>query len=302
MAGKKPARKKKGGKTRYFRWFLCGLLLLSLAAAVFLGFLRPATVKTLSSRLAALTDKPATLFEEPMLPPAPSPPPLKSPPLPVKEARLSIVIDDMGYKDKVCTDLIALDLNLSFAFLPSGPNTKGQIDQAHRLKRDILLHLPMEPRDSKWSPGPGALSTSMSDRDIQTTVAMAIAAVPHAVGVNNHMGSRFTENRDSMLVCLTFLKQRHLFFLDSVTSADSVGYGMARQMALATARRDIFIDNSQTPEDIKTQLGNLIELAEKRGSAIGIGHPHQATLDALRQYQTELREKARLVGVSRLVK
>jgi hypothetical protein len=215
---------------------------------------------------------------------------------------VSIVIDDMGYKDKVGTDLIGLDLNLSFAFLPSGPNTKSQIEQARRLKKDILLHLPMEPRDSKWSPGPEALLTSMSNKDIQTTIARAIAAVPHAVGVNNHMGSRFTENRTSMLACLAVLKQSHLFFLDSLTSADSVGYDMARQMAMTAARRDIFIDNSQNPEEIKIQLGNLIKLAEKRGSAIGIGHPHQATLDALTQYQDELRQKIHLVGVSRLVK
>jgi polysaccharide deacetylase 2 family uncharacterized protein YibQ len=160
----------------------------------------------------------------------------------------------------------------------------------------------MQPQDSKWIPGPGTLLTSMSSGEIQSTLARDIAAVPHAIGVNNHMGSSFTENRAAMQACLALLKEHNLFFLDSLTSARSLGFSMAKAMGLRTAQRDIFIDNSQDPQQVMKQLDALINLARKRGSAIGIGHPHQATLDALRKYQTKLQEQMQLVGVSRLAK
>ncbi|MBU0966062.1 MAG: divergent polysaccharide deacetylase family protein [Proteobacteria bacterium] len=304
MARKKAARKKKGQK-RLLLWFSLVLLLLcTIAATAYLVFLRPGTLKPLSPPIAsAPKKKPAPLPAKPA-----SPPPLVAPlavkktPEPAQLPMISIIIDDMGFQDKICADLIALDLNLSFAFLPFGPHTATQLTEARRKNRDILLHLPMQAQDSKWTPGPGALLTSMSSREIQATLARDIAAVPHAMGVNNHMGSSFTENRAAMQSFLAGLKEHNLFFLDSLTSARSVGFPMAKEMGLRTAQRDIFLDNSQDPQQVVKQLDALISLARKRGSAIGIGHPHQATLDALKRYQKQLQDRIQLVGISRLLK
>ena len=307
MARKKPARKKKGnnkGKKSLWLWFiLLSLLLGSIAATVYLVFLRPGTIKPISPPLTSVPKKrPAAVPGKAIAPPpvttAPTQITPKAPQLPI----VSIIIDDMGFQDKICADLIALDLNLSFAFLPFGPNTAKQLAEARQHKRDILLHLPMEPQESKWTPGPGALLTSMNSRQIQATLAGDLAAVPHAIGVNNHMGSRFSENRAAMRACLALLKEHNLFFLDSLTSPGSVAFVMAKEMGLRTARRDIFIDNRQDPQQVMKQLDALISLARKKGSAIGIGHPHQATLDALRTYQTKLQDQIQLVGVSRLAK
>jgi polysaccharide deacetylase 2 family uncharacterized protein YibQ len=303
MARRKPARKKRGKKSLVLWFFLFLLVLCSIGATVYLVFLRPGTIKPLSPPLTSVPKKrPAGVPEKPAVPPppvtiAPDKKTQKAAQLPL----LSIIIDDMGFKDKICADLIALELNLSFAFLPFGPNT-ATLALAQRKNRDILLHLPMQPQDSKWIPGPGTLLTSMSSREIQSTLARDIAAVPHAIGVNNHMGSSFTENRAAMQACLALLKENNLFFLDSLTSARSVGFSMAKEMGLRTAQRDIFIDNNQDPQEVMKQLDALINIAKKRGSAIGIGHPHQATLDALRKYQPKLQEQMQLVGVSRLAK
>lgn len=301
MARKKTARKKRGKKGPLLWITLFLLVLCSIGATVYLVLLRPGTIKPLSPPLATVPQKrPAAVPEKPAIsPPATTVPAQKSPnavPLPL----VSIIIDDMGFKDGICADLLALDLNLSFAFLPFGPNTATQLAEARRKNRDILLHLPMEPQDSKWTPGTGALLTRMSGKQIQATLARDIAAVPHAIGVNNHMGSSFTENRAAMRACLALLKENNLFFLDSLTSAGSVGFAMAKEMGLKTAQRDIFIDNSQNAQQVMKQLDTLISLARQRGSAIAIGHPHQATLDALRQYRTKLHDQVQLVGVSRL--
>jgi polysaccharide deacetylase 2 family uncharacterized protein YibQ len=300
MARKNPIRKKKGGKRAALWIFLFLLLLGGVAATAYLLFLRPGTAPRLSPPLSAVSKKkPPRSHAEPVPPAAPS---VRKTPPPASGPMVSIIIDDMGFKDKVCVELIGLDLNLSFAFLPFGPHTAAQLALAHAGKRDILVHVPMEPQDSKWVPGQGALYTAMNAREIRQALEQDIAAIPHAVGINNHMGSRFTEQRAGMQACLALLRQHDLFFVDSATSARSVGFALAREMDVKTARRDIFLDNSLEPGKIRLQLDALFDLARKKGTAIGIGHPHQATLDVLRQYQAALPDNIRLVGVSRLTK
>ena len=305
MARKKAGRKKKGKKGLFIWFTLCLLLFCSVLATVYLVFLRPGTVRPPAAPLSGISKKkPAEVPVKPALPPAPTvtPAPAKKKPVGAQGPLVSIVIDDMGFQDKICFDLLALDLNLSFAFLPFGPHTAKQLEEAWKSKRDILLHLPMEPHDDRWSPGPGALFTGMGNSEIRSLIERDIAAVPHIIGVNNHMGSRFTENRPAMRACLGLLKERNLFFLDSLTSSNSVGFAVAKEMGVRSARRDIFIDNNQDPEQVMKQLDALIRVAEKKGFAIGIGHPHQGTFAALKKYKMKLRNRVQLVGVSRLVR
>ncbi len=305
MARKKAARKRKGKKGGYIGFFLFLLVLCSIAATVYFVFLRQGTVGPLSPPLSGAPKKKPV--QSPALPASPHPSTIAPSQLkrePTEEPRplISILIDDMGFQDKICSDLLALDLNLSFAFLPYGPHTAKQLEEARKKKRDILLHLPMEPRDGKWSPGPGALSVGMSTGSIRAEISKDFDVVPHIIGVNNHMGSRFTENRPAMRACLALLKEHDLFFLDSLTSANSVGYAIAKEMGIRAAKRDIFIDNNQEPAEVAKQLDALIRLAGKKGFAIGIGHPHPGTLAALKNYQAKLNDRVQLVGVSQLVK
>ncbi|MCF6186961.1 MAG: divergent polysaccharide deacetylase family protein [Desulfobulbaceae bacterium] len=189
-----------------------------------------------------------------------------------------------------------------FSFLPKAPFTLEQEEQAWQQGRDILVHMPMEARDSAWDPGPGALYLKFSSQEIRTTVAENLTAVPHAIGSNNHMGSRFTENRAAMYEVLSVLKQRGLFFIDSYTTAQSTGFDEARKMGIPTARRHVFLDNVKEQDKICRQLEQLVALARKNGWAIGIGHPNQATLKALIRCRKQLLENVDIVSVHTLVK
>ena len=107
--------------------------------------------------------------------------------------------------------------------------------------------------------------------------------VPKAIGVNNHMGSRFTNDHQGMLAALTAIKGQSLFFVDSMTSSQSIAYETAQELGIKTARRDIFLDNEQNGAKIKAQLDKLVKRAKQNGSAIGIGHPYPATLATLKK-------------------
>ena len=216
--------------------------------------------------------------------------------------RIAIVIDDMGYQKKTCNGLIDLDLNLSFAFLPFGPYTRSQAYKAHRLGRDVLLHFPMEASDPKWDPGPGKVTINMGRREIRKIFAANVAAVPFAVGINNHMGSRFTQNIEGVEVFMDLISTGEMFFLDSRTSQNSVGFRIAREMGIRAAKRNVFLDNVRERQKIKTQLRKLLDIAERRGQAIAIGHPYPETLQALKELGREISRRAVVVGVSELVR
>ncbi len=219
-----------------------------------------------------------------------------------KRPRVAIIIDDMGYHQQTGSRLLALDMDLTFSFLPGAPFTREQEEQAYQLGRDILVHLPMEARDPKWDPGPGKLLLSFSPERLRKTVQDDLAAVPHAIGANNHMGSRFTEDRRAMRIVLGELKKRNFFFIDSYTTAASTGMEEAAALGMKTGRRHVFLDNEHSRDRICHQLELLIGLAEKQGRAIGIGHPNQATLEALTRCREKLLSQVRLVGVHNLVR
>ena len=216
--------------------------------------------------------------------------------------QVAIIIDDMGYHQQIGRQLLALDLNLTFSFLPQAPYTLQQEKQAWVKGRDVLLHMPMQAHDRAFNPGPGALYLKYSPKQMRSIVAEDLNSVPHAIGSNNHMGSAFTEDRAAMHEVLAVLKKRGLFFIDSYTTADSIGLDEARKMSVPTARRHIFLDNVQNRKKICRQLDKLVVLARKKGWAIGIGHPHQATLDALGSCGQQLGNSVEIVGVHTLVR
>jgi hypothetical protein len=215
---------------------------------------------------------------------------------------VAIVIDDMGYNKKNCEALLDLDLNLSFAFLPFGPYTAQQASRANRLGRDVLLHFPMEASDLKWKPGPGTVTIAMDYPEIRRIFDDNLASVPYASGINNHMGSRFTQNNRAMRDFMEAVQETGLFFLDSRTSRNSVGVFMAKKMAVQTAKRDVFLDNVRDPQKIIIQLRKLVDVARRQGFAIAIGHPYPETLQALKEYKREISQRVKLVGVGALVR
>jgi hypothetical protein len=141
----------------------------------------------------------------------------------------------------------------------------------------------------------------MSSQNLTSTFEKDLAGFAF-IGTNNHMGSKFTANSKAMHTLLAAVKSKGLFYVDSLTTAKSVGYRTAKELGVKTAKRDIFLDNEQTSPAIQDQLAKLVAIAKKRGTAIGIGHPYPATLKALRAFQTRLLTEIELVGIHELVK
>ncbi len=228
-------------------------------------------------------------FVMPVKAPRPLPPPaagvIKRPPG-KKRVRVAIVIDDIGNDLKIARELMNLPVPVTLSIFPFAPHAREIAREALERHHTILMHLPMEPDGYPGrgkDPGPGALFVKMSSGEIRRQLITDLDRIPEVCGINNHMGSRFTCDLKGMRVVLKVLKKRGKIFLDSRTTAKSVGYALAKELGVPTAQRDVFMDNVRDVHKIRRQLGHLIALAKRRGYAIGIGHPHRATLLALRK-------------------
>jgi len=214
---------------------------------------------------------------------------------------VAIIIDDMGYNLQIGQQFLQLPARLSFSFLPHAPHARELAQQARIFGHDILVHLPMEPKEKEWRLEPETLMGTDSPEQIRRKVEEMLAAIPEAAGASNHMGSLFSENEQGMRIVIETLKARGVYYVDSFTTLGSRGLAVAQRLHLPTARRHLFLDNEREIGAICRQLRQLAALAQDQGQAIGIGHPHQAMLDAFAQCGTEALLPVHLVGVSRLI-
>jgi uncharacterized protein len=204
---------------------------------------------------------------------------------------VAIVIDDMGVDVANSERAMQMRGPLTTAFLPYAQNVVAQAQRAHMLGHELLVHVPMEPLSTREDPGPNALDVSQDVDELRSRLAWNLSRFPGIVGINNHMGSRFTRDTARMRIVLGELKKRQLLFLDSVTTETSVGTEVARQVAIPFARRDVFLDHTQTIEQVAGQLEELERIARRRGFAIAIGHPHGTTLQVLEPWLKTLESR-----------
>ncbi len=246
---------------------------------------------------------PVPLFEVYPEPDLPAAEPATPRPLPADQRpKVAIIIDDLGYDRRMARKFLELEPLLTAAVLPGSPFQEDILAIGRRQGVEIMIHLPMEPEEYPHvDPGPGALLASMPPDRLIAQLEANLDAMPQARGVNNHMGSRLTRESPQMQQVFSVLKQRGLFFVDSLTSADSVARSTARLFQVPFAERDVFLDHVITPDFIRGQIRKLILRARQRGQALGIGHPHPATYETLRQGLPELKRQVQLVPASQVV-
>jgi polysaccharide deacetylase 2 family uncharacterized protein YibQ len=218
--------------------------------------------------------------------------------------RAAIVIDDMGHDIKVAEELLALDAPLTFSVLPHLRFSRMTALEIHRSGREVMLHLPMEAEPgSHVSPGEGAILVGMNTAQVTRTVQGDLASVPFVVGVNNHMGSRATQDAALMADVMTILAEHRLYFIDSRTTASSQALNAACRQNLPAFYRSVFLDNTETVSYTVGQLRQFRQTVEREGVAIAIGHPHPTTIAALAKFLPEFeRDDIELVAPSQIVR
>ena len=217
---------------------------------------------------------------------------------------IALVLDDLGLNRPNTRRAAALPGPLTLAFMTYAEKIEGMLETAREAGHELLVHMPMQPRDADYNPGPNALIVGLDEEELARRIDWGLSRFEGFVGVNNHMGSLFTTSLPGMGQVMAELKRRGLLYLDSKTAGASVGSGLALRLGVPYAERDVFIDNDHGDKAaIRRQLAALEATAARRGYAVGIGHPHTATLDVLSEWLAEVEQRGfALVPISAVVK
>ena len=207
--------------------------------------------------------------------------------------RIAIVIDDFGYQDQnLILSFCKLPQPITFSIFPGEKHTAWIAQQAIEKNHGVMVHLPMEPIDyPARDPGPNAIFSDYAPEKIVELTQKALASVPYAKGMNNHMGSRLTQNFEAMKAVLRVVQRWNFFFVDSVTSPQSVAYAIARDMGIPCGRNAMFLDIAEDEDAVVKRLYRLAARARHEGTAIGIGQAKFNTLHALQRMLPELTEQ-----------
>lgn len=221
------------------------------------------------------------------------------------ETKLAIVIDDFGNSMEGSEKILSLPVPLTVAVMPFMPTTKEDAQLAHKNGKEVIIHLPMEAKRGKASwLGPGSILSHLSDEEIKKRVEDAIADVPYAVGMNNHMGSKITSDKRIMRIILTACKQHNLYFLDSKTTSNSVVAEVATELGVPYVINDLFLDDQYNLAHIEKQMQQLLKIVAAQPITVAIGHvgpPGKYTSEVIERAIDELKENTVLVPLTSVI-
>ncbi|MBN1850042.1 MAG: divergent polysaccharide deacetylase family protein [Deltaproteobacteria bacterium] len=221
---------------------------------------------------------------------------------PLVQPRISLIIDDIGFNRSRARMFLDLDIPLTFSILPRLRHSSRLAEEIHHRGHDVMLHQPMEPHNPSLNPGPGALYVGDGGERISRIMEENISDTPFIKGVNNHMGSRFTASEKDVREVLSVIKDKSLFFIDSLTTPQSKAYQTAKDLHLSTANRNFFLDFYREESAISSQLHKLLNYAMRHGHAIGIGHPYPETALSLKAFLPRfIHSNVSLIHISNLL-
>lgn len=215
---------------------------------------------------------------------------------------IAIIIDDLGRNADAGRRAIHLPGPVACAFLPHSAHTRPLALAAHRYHKEVLLHLPMQTVQAR-ALDPGGLNLDMTEQQFVQALQQDLAAVPHVVGINNHMGSLLTRHPGHMLWLMRAIN-RHgkLFFVDSRTTKATVALQVAMENGVPSLKRDVFLDNDPSAAAVQAQFHRLLRRAKQQGTALAIGHPYPGTLEVLEKLLPALEQHGvRLVPVAEII-
>lgn len=191
--------------------------------------------------------------------------------------RVAVVVDDLGNQWRSGLNAISIPFVQNVAIMPGRPYSRTLAEASFDAAKTVLVHAPMS-NQSNFPLGPLGLDRDEGRDQLLSNLWQSLDSVPHAEGLSNHMGSRLTRDTEAMGWIMSELKDRDLFFFDSLTVADSQGWQVAERMGVPWHRRQVFLDHEQTPEFMARQWQWALDIAERSGSVTIICHPYPETL------------------------
>ncbi len=199
----------------------------------------------------------------------------------ISKKKVAVIIDDVGYNKSIVDEFSSLKAPIAFAILPHCPYSVEIAQKLHQSGKEILIHIPMEPRGKDVNPGRGALLSNMAEPELIRKTDEAINSVPYASGANNHMGSKFMESSGKLTIVFGRLREKGMFFIDSRTTSGSKAPEAARRSGIKYVSRTMFLDTGRNRAMDQDEFIKVVDRSEY--PVVAIGHPFQGTLSLLKK-------------------
>lgn len=207
---------------------------------------------------------------------------------------IAIVIDDIGNHADLDSRVARLPGAVTLSVLPFTPHSKTVAELAYEQKKEVMLHAPMESEHHRKL-GDGALTEQLDQQQFETVLQEDINSIPHITGVNNHMGSLLTQDKQAMDWVMQVVQKNNLFFLDSRTTPDSVAAKLAQEYNIPNVSRNVFLDNEQSYDYVDEAFKKTLHISKETGFAVAIGHPYPTTVSYLEKNLPYLSEQGYLL-------
>jgi polysaccharide deacetylase 2 family uncharacterized protein YibQ len=285
----KHKQKKRSRGSAKIQWPMLAIIILSCVIALeAIWLLRTNQQRRTAVKSRAVKITPAVPAPQPK---APVPQPAEVRKIP-SQGKIAVIIDDSGYSIEDCSAMDSIDYPVTVSILPDLAYSRKIAQCAHNLGKEVMLHLPMEAhKNNDKYPEHYIISSKMDASQVAGRIKDALSSVPFAEGINNHMGSKATENKQLMSLIFSEIKNRNLFFVDSRVTTKTICGPLAREIQIPFAERDVFLDNQHERAKIEEQFSLLAAEARRQGYAIGIGHARSLTWKIVREQLKKLSEE-----------
>ncbi|MCQ2591476.1 MAG: divergent polysaccharide deacetylase family protein [Treponema sp.] len=211
----------------------------------------------------------------------------------VNNAQLVFVFDDGGQNLNHLEKFFSISFPITIAVLPRLAHSRESAEKIRASGNELILHQPMQAVNSKVNPGPGAITPSMTEDEIISTLFQNINEIGPIAGMNNHEGSAITADAEKMSVVMRIASENGIYFLDSRTNVETTVPYVAGEMGYSYYERNVFLDNTKNRDDILNEIKKGLSIANKNGVAIMIGHIWSADIlpELLNEIYPELRQK-----------
>lgn len=191
---------------------------------------------------------------------------------PTKNGKLVFVFDDAGHNMSQLKPFLSMPFPITVAVLPKLAYSKEAATALRNAGVCSILHQPMQAVNLSVDPGPGAIKPEMYSYEIEEIVKENLEEIWPVVGINNHEGSLITASQSDIGTVLDVCNEKGIIFLDSRTNSESKAKQAALERGMTILERDIFLDNIQDKDEIISMVNKGLEIADKKGYAIMIGH------------------------------
>jgi polysaccharide deacetylase 2 family uncharacterized protein YibQ len=210
---------------------------------------------------------------------------------------IALIIDDLGNQYETGMEAIDIPWISTVAVMPGRPFSKELAEYAHARDKEVIIHAPMS-NTTNFPLGALGLDRAEGKLQLLSNLRQAIASVPYAVGLSNHMGSRLTQDREAMGWVMSELKKAGFYFFDSRTIATTIAWEEARDAGIPWSMRQIFLDHYQTPEFIEGQWQKAVEHARAGENVTVICHPYAETISFFQQLDRSQSDVIKTVPLS----